>query len=373
MLMKNAISNSQSCDRTLNNVKIVCEEVRMVTGQVVGSGTLLTCMNVHGNFPVIASFPDSSVTAVINPNGTVVSNLNQIQALVVSTWELRFLPTGIKKMFPSLKLLLINNSQLSSLKKENLREFGDSLEYIIFEGNQLTSLDADLLQYQTKLKIIYFSYNPFQYIDPLFFENLKKLRPTIERIHFPGSRCINVYFVVADGRDINTFLWRHSCENNVAAITSDLSTVNGRVEHSLNNEFCLDSKFELSTKQIIENDKSIATSVNSRIDSVESSNQKIIDDNKKLQGELANSTIQIVENNNENSATISSRIGLLETSNQKLVEDNINLKEIAINLQEIVLNMQDEIGKLKKKLRKTNCIADRNSAKLDQIYKLIAS
>jgi len=39
------------------------------------------------------------------------------------------------------------------VNKENLKDFGTELEYLNFHGDYLTSLDADLLDYNPNLKV----------------------------------------------------------------------------------------------------------------------------------------------------------------------------------------------------------------------------
>lgn len=303
-----ASSKSQSCVKTFHSVKIVCEEIKVLNNSVYGSGSLLTCIN-DGKVPVISLFPDSTVTSVLHPNGSAVQNLNDIQSLQIKYGNVQFIPTGIASLLPNLKLLSISASGVVSLNKENLREFGESLEFLVIERNFLTSLEADLLQFQTKLKLLYLSFNPFEYIDSEFFENLKSLEPTIERVNFQSANCIRQYFSAAEGHNIAIFNWTYSCNNLIAPVNSALRLVNARTMHSVNNEMCIDTKLEYSTFQILD--------------------------------------------------TLNSRIDLLEIFNEKLSDDNRILK--------------DEMVTMQRMLKKANCAAEENSAKLEKIYNLIAS
>ena len=94
-----------------------------------------------------------------------------LQGLEIVHQTVNYLPKGINKFFPNLKGLVVENSKLKSLKKDDLKSL-KQLVYVNFVGNDLESLDGDLFEFNPKLKFIGFGSNKIKYVCGFLLINL---------------------------------------------------------------------------------------------------------------------------------------------------------------------------------------------------------
>lgn len=193
----------QSCVDSVKKVNIICFAVTDVNHEIIGP--LLTC---KGGSNIASNFPDSSLSKILYENKTRVENLDLIGSVYIDFGSIAFIPSGMERKLKSLKALLIANSGLLSVKKENLQGLGSSLQYISFAGNSLKSIDADIFEYNQNLKLIDLSSNPIKHIKLNFFENLKTLN-SVELIRLSPVACMNQFFATSYGHKIETFLWNN--------------------------------------------------------------------------------------------------------------------------------------------------------------------
>lgn len=125
--------------------------------------------------------------------------------------HLKFLPSGIKEMFPNLKVLDIKKCGLMHLDVNDMLQFGSDIVAIHLERTRLTVLENNLFQFNTNLMSISIIENPLKYIDPQFFDNLKRRKGTLETVELNGDcSCIEYggrKFKKSEGHDIETFMW----------------------------------------------------------------------------------------------------------------------------------------------------------------------
>lgn len=202
---------SQPC---LSEVEIICLEIHNENWPHIGDQ--LTC-NVDES--IISIFSDSSVSSVVYSNKSEVMKLAEIAALQIQdATEVKLIPSGIKRLFPNLKVLVIHNCDLLSVSKEILKEFGNFLEGLDLPYNKIISIDADLLKYNSNLKGIWLNDNPILHIEPEFFTNLKNLK-NIERVDFRSTNCMHYVFDTSYGHNISTFMWKNEkCTDSTARI-----------------------------------------------------------------------------------------------------------------------------------------------------------
>lgn len=225
----------------------------------------MTCVN-EGKIPITSRLPDSSVSSVRHANGTAVKNLAKIEALMSTGGDVRFIPRDIKKWFPNIKILLIRSGGLLSVTKEDLKQFGTELRGADFWNSSITSIGADLFKYNSNLVTINFHMNPLRYIEPKFFENLKKLEKIVW-VSFDSANCINQG--MTESNSVLTFNWNHGCFSESSRIDySLLLTVNERIEHCRLENDCLKDKFEKqlnslrnSVKTLIKDNKELKYTV----------------------------------------------------------------------------------------------------------------
>lgn len=157
----------------------------------------------------------SSVSSVVLNNGSEVANLAKIEGLRIKYAKVNFIPTNLGTKFPNLKVLIITSSGLFSVNKESLKESGDSLQFLYLAKNNITSIESDLLEYNSNIKSFDLSLNPIQHIDPMFFTNLMNLR-SITRLYLKKTECMDILFKTSES-DIAKFKWKNEkCTNEKA-------------------------------------------------------------------------------------------------------------------------------------------------------------
>lgn len=240
---------SQYCSNKIEKIEIICSSIEKANC----CGSQLTC---DGGNSIKSTFSDTSVSSVVHNNNSEVKNLPQITALTINHATVKFIPSGIGKQFTNLKVLFIRSSGLLSVNKNNLKEFGSSLNFLDLYENKITSIDADLFEYNPNMEVIALDGNPFRHIEPEFFTNLKKFR--VERIDIRSrDGCIYQHFETSSGHNIATFKW-----NNEKCIdsTAKLETV---IQYVINNDFkCLHENINnLKVKMIEHNQNTAKTSI----------------------------------------------------------------------------------------------------------------
>lgn len=230
----------ESCSEQITNVNIFCSALGNYSFPSVGF--VYECYH-QGAPEIIVTVPDSQAVAVLHNNGSAVTQFLDIEALDIVFSRISFIPDGIKTLMPNLRVIRIRTSGLLSMNKENLRQFGNDLELASFVGNHLTSLDADLFEFNPNLRWISFSNNPIRHIDPRFFDHLPQME-TLELVWLIHAGCMDQSFNVALG-DLNSFEWQNdNCFNETARVESMLHGINGRLLNNLNDNSCLRSDVE---------------------------------------------------------------------------------------------------------------------------------
>lgn len=216
---------SESC--STRRVQIICSRVEKT--QWV-DGLFYSCA---GSRSIISMLPGSSVSSIVHGNGSEVTNLLQIEGFYISTAKVKFIPSGIGSRLQKIKTFQIFQCGLLSVSKEDLKDFGSSLELIYLGYNKLTVIDADLFEFNLLLKKIYLDNNPIRHIDPEFFTNLKKLR-NIVFVEIYETSCISQEFETSNRHNITTFKWRsEKCMNETAKI---------ELKNMINDNLCDETK-----------------------------------------------------------------------------------------------------------------------------------
>lgn len=266
------LTKSQSCSESANNVEIICSKISSIDfGYNVGS--LLSC---HGDSSIISTYPDSVVSKVINSDQTAVKNISQIKALYIVSATIKFIPYGIKAKFPSIEAITIDMGGLLSVNRDNLKEFGSSLEYLVLSNNLITTIDADLFSYNPNMKFIYLDFNPIQHMEAAFFTNLKNLKQ-VGYVYFQHVGCMNQYFNIASGHNLVSFQWKNSgCTDRKTAIEalSMRMLVDVKRKQNFDNRVCSDVKHENielrgQLRDLADNNKKLSENLNNWMESVD--------------------------------------------------------------------------------------------------------
>lgn len=156
----------------------------------------------------------SRLTNVLDQNGTEFSKAEaySVETLkICRVPKLMFLPLGIGKKFPNMKVLNVYDCGLTHLGQEDVEPFGANLIEIEIMKTKLTALEGDLFQFNTNLVYLDFSNNHFKFISTQFFEGLNDMESIIE-INFRDGDCINEKY---DREDLQFLQWNsRKCKDN---------------------------------------------------------------------------------------------------------------------------------------------------------------
>lgn len=195
------------CHSVGGSVDIECSSSSMGSrGTYEHLGTISSC-KVCAKISFIVNSPKTKVRKVVGTNGSKVET-SDIEILDISNAkEMKFIPTGVKKMFPKLKAIRIVYSGLIYLSQQELKQFGEDLVYARFHDNQLTALEGDLFNYNPKLILVDFQGNSLKFIDSRLFESFTQMN-YLEEVDFLGCDCLNQTFKKEEVNDIQTFNWK---------------------------------------------------------------------------------------------------------------------------------------------------------------------
>lgn len=199
----------ESQDCSMHKVPITCEYIDF-TALYDKNEEIHYCRAADS---INVTFPGTSVSTFLHSNGSEVTNLTEIEGLLVEDAIFKFIPTDVTVKLPNLKVLAITTSKLVSLSKENLKQFGEKLKIVDFSENKIISIDADLFENNPNLKMILLDRNPIRYIHPKFFTNLKNL--SLKVLELESAGCIDQEYNTLKplkgekGLDLSTFEWNY--------------------------------------------------------------------------------------------------------------------------------------------------------------------
>ncbi|KAG5678942.1 hypothetical protein PVAND_008561 [Polypedilum vanderplanki] len=99
------------------------------------------------------------------------------------------IPKGIMKIFPNSKVLVIYNSKLKTIRRDDLKEY-KNLEELCLDKNDIAFLPGDLLEDLNKLTAFSATYSKIELIEPNIFDKLTNLNC----VDLKGNICIDKHF-----------------------------------------------------------------------------------------------------------------------------------------------------------------------------------
>lgn len=308
----------------LHIITIICTAVSQSDQHEVD----IICLQISENFEIIGELQTcktNSSLSVANFN-TKVGKLQStseepiavdfIEAFYIdSAPDLKFLPSGMKSIFPKLKALKDFNSGLMYLDVQDMKQFGSDLSWVRFLHTKLTVLESDLFKFNPNLVYVDFEGNPLKYIDPGLFTGLKQMIK-LEVFDLRNCGCMSKVFKKSEGHDIQSFEWNATKCNDTSAKKSHMEISNKKIraEHGttelpkinielrkvdeihddIRNEFqlkvdelleSLNSEIRKIDKKIEELDKRITNIgyISSKFDSINEKLEKVQKDNEAIQ------------------------------------------------------------------------------------------
>lgn len=131
--------------------------------------------------------------------------------------------------------------------KEDLKQFGASLEYLELLRNLITSIELDLFEHNPNIRFLYLDGNPLKYIEHTFFDILKSSN-RVRYVNFLNCGCLNQKY---EGSNFAGTNWNlANCNNKDARILTISRAKNLRVIAGLKNDECIRTEVKDSSTKI---------------------------------------------------------------------------------------------------------------------------
>lgn len=163
------ISLSFADDNGLTRVPLRCESVE--SGEFCCGSSLYYCTARNS---LLVDSPDVIIDKIMDKNNSEIQETISIKGLKFDDCkDMKFIPQDLDEFFPDLEGLIVRNSALQSLEKDDIIRF-KKLKYLDVSGNKLQYLDS---AYNENLECLNIDANPLKYIGSILrnFKNLKTL------------------------------------------------------------------------------------------------------------------------------------------------------------------------------------------------------
>ncbi|KAG4071478.1 hypothetical protein HA402_011632 [Bradysia odoriphaga] len=151
--------------------------------------TLSLCSGIHGinvEGEIIRNEIFSAKDWNISTEDVTISSINgeeasfysdkSITVLEIFSRDFHYLPKGLEKFFPNIKLLSIINTELESVKSDDLKPFVH-LTMVNLNGNKITTLDSNVFEFNPEITILKIVFNDkLKHIGADILTPLKKLQ-----------------------------------------------------------------------------------------------------------------------------------------------------------------------------------------------------
>ena len=134
---------------------LMCNLFIVLTTVVQGFDLKCEVKKGDWTFVGLIEFCETQNLNITSTNETITSvngrtESTNMQAIVIPSQLVHYLPKGIDKFFPNLKGLSVFNSNLKSVMQDDFKPF-TQLKFVGFLRNDLETLDNDLFEFNPKL------------------------------------------------------------------------------------------------------------------------------------------------------------------------------------------------------------------------------
>lgn len=103
-------------------------------------------------------------------------NLSDVKGFNVENKTVSYVPKNLLKFFPNIRALEIINCHLKEIRSEDLEPFGEKLNFLHLNDNDIEYLEQDLFAKNPNLLSLKFNNNNIKFVHAALFENLNQLR-----------------------------------------------------------------------------------------------------------------------------------------------------------------------------------------------------
>lgn len=133
---------------------------------------------------LITSENDREITEVIGEH-LEGKNHDNVESLIVFSKISILFPRGVTKFFKNIQEVLIYNTKLEALTKDDLEQFGENLKRFLLYGNPIKVIEPQLFVHNKNLKLIEFQSSRVEVVNESAFDGLDKL----EDLNLQMNRC----------------------------------------------------------------------------------------------------------------------------------------------------------------------------------------
>lgn len=204
-----AISSAQA-------FRVNCD-YKFVSWPIIGNSYTCQARNLN------ITQPSQPITKIAGTHRVHLTD-SHVRAFDVRRENCNFLPQRLKNFFPNLELLQVHNSKLQALKQDDLKPLS-KLRVLQVNGNQITSLESKLFEFNLELVRVEFKHQRLRLIGYNILDSLTKLALA----DFQLSGCVNFYAQSGQGIDELKREIRINCQP-IVELISEGKNLKERVE-----------------------------------------------------------------------------------------------------------------------------------------------
>mgnify|MGYP003406801247 FL=1 len=133
----------------------------------------------------LSSSDDRTITRVTGTHleGKTDSDVDDFTSIQIVT----LFPENLQDTFKKASRICIVYAGIKTITKDDLKQFGKQLTHLLLQGNRLEVIDADLFNYNTKLKLVELSDSQIKVVGKGVFHDLRFLSD----LNFWNNPCFN--------------------------------------------------------------------------------------------------------------------------------------------------------------------------------------
>jgi hypothetical protein len=168
---------------------------------------------------IVCNSQDHQIVSVKN------TNHNYRDFNIEKSPDCHVFPTGITKFLKSLQYLAIEETNITKLTSEDLKEFED-LRGLTIDNCKITTITRDLFKYCTKLEQLSLQDNPIKHIEAGALKQLK-----LQELDFYGNQCSHYDYRMVLEREVAATIEKIEKACGVGDDSKDRSKHEQKVEH----------------------------------------------------------------------------------------------------------------------------------------------
>lgn len=191
VILLNIFSYTFAFKNHSNGINILCSAIRKNILYKI-DGEIETCFSTENIIIRKFNYEVSDIFAISKTALNEQQKVRIESLCIKNATNLKYLPSGITKKLPNLKVFEVEYSGLTHIDHHDMKQFCSKLLRVRFSYTALTALNGDLFKHNTNLIYVNVENNHLKYIDLKLFKNFSNKK--LIYIDFSKCDCINRKF-----------------------------------------------------------------------------------------------------------------------------------------------------------------------------------